>query len=73
MFLKQLGSSHLVEVLDIAELTDPFKPQIQGRLNIGEDMPEPERFAKDSLRFPSGEALPACWVDSHYRDDEIRH
>ena len=73
MFLKQVDSRHLVEVLDIAELTDPYKPSIRGRLNVGEDMPEPEEFAKETLRFPSGEKLPACWIDSHYRDDEIRH
>ena len=73
MFLKQIGTSHLVEVLDITELTDPFKPRISGRLNVGEDLPDADSFAKADLRFPSGEPLPLCWVDSHYRDDEIRH
>ena len=74
MFLKQADTTHLVEVLDIKELTDPFKSSIAGRLNVGEELPEPERFAKTALRFPSGETLPACWTDSHYRDAELsRH
>ncbi|MBM4201779.1 MAG: acetyltransferase, partial [Gammaproteobacteria bacterium] len=25
------------------------------------------------LSFPSGEGLPRCWVDVHYRDKELRH
>jgi hypothetical protein len=25
------------------------------------------------LLFPSGEGLPRCWVDVHYRDKELRH
>ncbi len=51
---------------------DPLRPTFTGRLNIGEDMPEPEQFQKTQVCFPSGEPLPRCWVDVHYRDDELQ-
>ncbi len=73
MFLKEKNSKHLVEVLSLEELFDPMKPTFKGRLNIGEEMPEADRFEKSKVCFPSGESLPRCWVDVHYRDDEIRH
>ncbi len=73
MFLKEKGSKHLVEVLNLEELFDPMKPSFKGRLNIGEEMPEPDTFKKAQVRFPSGEDLPRCWVDVHYRDDELHH
>ncbi len=72
MFLKQKESGHLVEVLSLTDLFDPYKPGLVGRFNIGEEMPEPMTFQKSELIFPSGEALPRCWVDVHYRDDEVR-
>lgn len=73
MFLKQMDSTHLVEIMDLGALTDPFKTRVQGRLNVGEELPEAEYFEKSRLRFPSGEKLPECWTDSHYRDGELRH
>jgi hypothetical protein len=72
MFLKQIDSDHLVEVLGLKELFDPLRPTFTGRFNIGEDMPEPEQFQKTQVCFPSGEPLPRCWVDVHYRDDELQ-
>ncbi len=73
MLLKQCSTGHLIEVLDQKALFDPSEPRFQGRLNVGEDMPEPELFEKKDVCFPSGESLPRCWVDIHYRDKEIRH
>jgi hypothetical protein len=73
MFLKEKNSKHLVEVLSLEELFDPMKATFKGRLNIGEEMPEADQFHKSEVSFPSGESLPRCWVDVHYRDDEIRH
>lgn len=74
MFLKQNSSGHLVEVLELKNLFDPYDDAILGRLNVGEELPEPEKFAKTDLVFLSGEALPRCWTDPHYRDDELaRH
>ena len=73
MFLKEKKSGHLVEVVDIKELIDPMKPSFTGRYNWGEDVPDPEPFDKREVVFPSGEPLPRCWTDVHYRDSEIAH
>lgn len=72
MFLKEKTGRHLVEVLKLEELFDPMKPSFTGRLNYGEDVPDPEMFGKSNVCFPSGEALPRCWVDVHYRDEELQ-
>lgn len=72
MFLKQRSSGHLIEVLDQSALFDPHSAGFRGRLNVGEDIPEAEEFLKTDACFPSGEALPRCWVDAHYRDAELR-
>jgi len=72
MFMKDTKTGHLVEVLDQEQLHDPFATRITGRLHYGEEMQEPEQFEKTGLAFQSGEALPACWTDPHYRDDELR-
>ena len=72
MFLKQQSSGHLVEVLSLNDLFDPYKSSLVGRFNVGEEMPDPATFEKSDLVFPSGEALPRCWIDAHYRDAELR-
>ncbi|MGB5277498.1 MAG: acetyltransferase [Gammaproteobacteria bacterium] len=72
MFLKKKNDGHLVEVLSLKDLFDPFNSEIVGRLHFGEELQDPEKFSKENLQFLSGEALPACWTDSHYRDDEIK-
>jgi hypothetical protein len=72
MFLKlsQHGEHNgtLVEVLDVKALVDPFAPTVHARIHGGEELQDPHHFEKGELSFPSGEALPRCWVDSHYRD-----
>lgn len=72
MFLKQKTEGHLLEVLDLVELQNPMHDTVAGRLHYGEEMQDPEPFAKTTLCFPSGEALPRCWIDPHFRDHEIR-
>jgi hypothetical protein len=72
MFLKEKSSGHMVEVLELGDLFNPFKPSISGRYNHGEEAQDPDQFSKDNLLFLSGEALPRCWTDSHYRDDEVK-
>lgn len=67
MFLKETKSGDLVEVLDLQALFDPNLSAVNGRFHAGEEMPEPADFAKGDLVFPSGEAMPRCWVDAHYR------
>ncbi|MEN8132018.1 MAG: acetyltransferase [Pseudomonadota bacterium] len=73
MFLKEKDGRHLIEVLNLKELFDPMKTSFVGRLNYGEEMPEPDQFRKSKVCFPSGETLPRCWIDVHYRDDELQH
>jgi hypothetical protein len=69
MFLKirHDDDSSLVEVLDLKQLFDPFATQVQARLHGGEELQDPQPYPKADLSFPSGEALPRCWVDSHYQ------
>ena len=72
MLLVESKTGHLVEVLDVKKLFDPFETEFEGRYNFGEDMPPVESFKKSDLEFQSGEALPRCWLDPHYRDDELK-
>ena len=67
MFLKERTNHHLVEVLDTAQLFDPFAKSVKGRYNVGEELPEAEMFAKADLVFCSDERLPRCWLDPQYR------
>ena len=66
MFLKTRQDGSLLEVINLQQLFDPFAISLQGRLHAGEEMQEPEAFAKADLLFPSGEALPRCWCDPAY-------
>ena len=72
MLLKETKAGHLVEVLSLKDLFDPFINKIVGRLSFGEEIQDPETFSKTDLVFLSGEKLPLCWTDSHYRDDEVK-
>ena len=72
MLVKQKSDGHLVEVLSLHDLFNPTHATVVGRLNYGEESGDPEKFPKTDLIFPSGEELPRCWVDAHYRDQELR-
>ena len=72
MFLKDVTNEHLVEVLSITDLFNPFNTEIIGRYHYGEEAQEPEKFDKKNLIFLSGEILPTCWTDPHYRNNEIK-
>ncbi|MFN2309326.1 MAG: acetyltransferase [Gammaproteobacteria bacterium] len=67
MYLKHSPSGDLVEIIDTAALFDPCVDTLWGRIHAGEELQEPADFAKSDLVFPSGEVLPRCWVDAHYR------
>jgi hypothetical protein len=69
MFLKirHDDDSSLIEVLDVKELFDPFVQSISARIHGGEELQDPHHFAKSDVFFPSGEALPRCWLDPHYQ------
>ena len=70
MFLKiqHDDDSSLLEILDLRALFDPFCAGVKGRIHGGEEIQDPETYEKSSLSFPSGEALPRCWVDPAYQD-----
>ncbi len=72
MYLKLKKDGHLVEVLGLNDLVNPTHKNVVGRLHFGEEMQDPEKFPKAELQFPSGEELPRCWLDVHYRDQELR-
>lgn len=67
MFLQHKRSGDLIEILNLENLYDPCQGEITGRFHCGEEMQEPENFAKSEIIFPSGEALPQCWIDPNYR------
>ncbi len=72
MFLKDKATGHLVEILSLNDLFNLNHDNVIGRFHWGEEIQDAERFAKAGLIFPSGEALPKCWTDPHYRDNEVR-
>jgi len=68
MFLKHSTKDDLIEILTLNDLFDPFCKTVVGRFQHGEEVQDPEKFGKDGLLFPSGERLPRCWLDAHYRE-----
>ena len=71
MLLKEKASGDLLEVVDLKDLFNLNHPEIIGRYQGGEEEQDPEKFSKADLIFLSGEELPRCWTDPHYRDDEL--
>ncbi len=67
MFLKNTDNGDLAQVVELSELTDPNASSVTVRYHAGEEAGEPVSIDKAGLSFPSGEALPKCWQDSHYR------
>ncbi|MCF7821146.1 MAG: acetyltransferase [Mariprofundaceae bacterium] len=67
MFLRDKSSSDLVEVLDMTALMDPNQESVSVSRHAGEEKGDPVDARKSELVFPSGETLPVCWVDAHYR------
>ncbi|MFO8023826.1 acetyltransferase [Thiohalophilus sp.] len=67
MYLKDMSNGDLVEITDLGALFDPFEASVTGRYHAGEEMQDAQSFAKQGLLFPSGEALPRCWVDANYK------
>ena len=67
MYLRDKQSGDLVEVLDALAMVDPCIGQLEGRFHAGEELQDAASFTKGDLEFPSGEALPRCWMDAGYR------
>lgn len=72
MFLQQKINHEMVEILSLNDLFNPFNETLVGRYQHGEEVQDPEKFSKSDLQFLSGEALPDCWLNSHYRDNELK-
>lgn len=68
MFLKQVTTGDLVEVIDLTDVINPYSTTIRARLHTDEMIRHPDIFLKSELTFPSGEALPLCWTDGQYRE-----
>ena len=71
MLLKEKSSGHMVEVANYINLIDLNVDEVIGRYQEGEEVQDPGKFKKLDLVFLSGEDLPRCWSDPHYRDDEL--
>lgn len=72
MFLKERDSGHMVEILNLNTLADLYHDEIEGCYQNGEEAQDPENFPKSNLLFLSGEELPRCWTDPHYRDGDLK-
>lgn len=70
MFLTHKHTDVLIEVMNLPDLFNPCCVEIIGREHAGEEMQDPTTFRKADMVFPSGEALPRCWLDRHYRDTQ---
>jgi hypothetical protein len=68
MFVRQKSTQKLIEVLSLTDLFNPNHTTVVGRFHAGEEMQDPEKFPKAEIEFPSGEGLPRCWLDAHYRE-----
>ena len=68
MYLRDKSNGDLVEVLDLTAMVDPCRDDLQGRYHAGEELQDPAIFRKSDLTFPSGEALPRCWIDAGYKE-----
>ena len=71
MLLRQKSSGHLVGVKDYINLIDLNIDEVIGQYQEGEEVQDPTAINKQDLVFLSGEELPRCWRDPHYRDDEL--
>lgn len=72
MLLKTRSNEHLIEVANLIDLMNLNITEVIGRSQEGEEQQDPQAFNKADLVFLSGEDLPRCWTDPHYRDNEIR-
>lgn len=71
MLLRHMYSGHMVEVINLVDLINLNCDEVIGQYQEGEEVQDPVSFKKSDLNFLSGEALPHCWTDPHYRDNEL--
>ena len=72
MLLKERVSGKSVEILNLKQLFSLYDNELLGRYRMGEEFDAAESFVKSQLIFTSGEKLPQCWLDPHYRDNELK-
>jgi len=70
MLMKLKRSGALVEVKALNELWDPYAVDVLACVQRGEEAQDAEPIDKQDLCFLSGEPIPCCWRDPHYRDSE---
>ena len=57
-----------MKIVDIQELLDPTIKTVHAQEQEGQEEQETDIYQKVELVFPSGEKLPRCWLDAHYRE-----
>ncbi|MBD0361716.1 MAG: acetyltransferase [Coleofasciculus sp. C3-bin4] len=67
MLLKDKETDNLIEILDVEALFNPTTQSVPGQIQAGQEEQNPASFEKQSLKFPSGENLPRCWMDADYQ------
>ncbi len=67
MFLRDRHNGDIIDVSNMRDLTNLFHDKVTGRYQAGEELQDPQEFNKADLIFLSGEELPQCWTDPHYR------
>lgn len=67
MLMRDREADDLIRIDDVERLLDPFQKTVPGRSQAGEEEQEEIDYDKSSLRFPSGEPLPQCWIDPDYQ------
>ena len=70
-FMQHLAWKLKRPLVTVACHDDLSTSDLVGRYQEGEEQQDAQKFSKDDLIFLSGEALPRCWTDPHYRDAEL--
>ncbi len=71
MLLKNKQDGALIRIEDTRQLMNPLQSTIEGYIQEGQEEQPLEEFAKEELIFPSGEALPNCWLDANYQNKKV--
>ena len=70
MLLMTRSKEHMIDV-NLIDLMNMNVHIVAGRAQEGEEQQDPAMFDKSDLIFLSGEELPRCWTDPHYRDGKL--
>jgi hypothetical protein len=71
MYLITKEHGELVEVLDISALVDPCRNEMPGRYPLDGGKQRSVVLKKTTLSFPSGGALPLCWLDPAHFNNQL--